>query len=228
MNNQTASTTVIEVEGKVPSADELSWIRLGHNLFKKSPDLANDIAKTFVTLSTTLITIYIGILTFLKIPESISVFDLSLVQRIIIAIIISSPFVLWALSIWKNVDVYSPRLIKCNLDCPQDIETSMKDIINNKNKELNKGRIFFLAGLFVAALIIIGSSSLTQTSSVKFIINEDHLLTFKNVPISIHNQTRITTSLTLIEEGDNFYKVRLESGKIIKFNKNIVEGVIYD
>lgn len=224
LTNNTASEQVTDVKGTKSSIEELRLVKLGFDIFKQSPDHADDIAKTLITLITTLITIYISILAFLQISERVST-QLSWVVAMLV------PIIFWIISIYFNVKVYLPDLTELHLDRPDIIQQNINTVIEKKSKNLRWGGVSFFVGLFSVVIIILLSSYLASSdldSSVHFVINEDYLPTFENISIDTNNQTRITTSLTLVEEGDSFYKVRLENGKIIKFNKNMVEGVIYD
>jgi hypothetical protein len=214
---------IISVVGTRPSINDLEWIKLGQNIFENSPGLADDIAKNFVTLNTSLITIYTGILAFLKISEEIFTFFPAWISWIMISV----PIILWLLSIYKNVDVYSPRIVEFDLESPQSIKEEMNFIVKEKSKALKWGKIFFLFGLFMAALIIIAGCSLTQTKSVQFIISEGELPVFENMSIEINTKTMTTASLTFIDEEDTYYKVRLNNGKFVRFNKDLVDGIIY-
>lgn len=226
MNNNTAPGQAPKIiKGRKPNTRELMLLKLGFDIFKQSPDHADNIAKTLITLITTLITIYISILAFLQVSERASTIKPSWVYAMLI------PIIFWIISICFNVKVYLSDLAGLHLNRPENIQDYMNFIIKNKNKHLRWGGVFFFVGLLSVVFIVIYSSHLASSdldSSVQFVINEDYLPTFENISIDTNNQTRITTSLTLVEEGDSFYKVRLENGKIIKFNKNMVEGVIYD
>jgi len=226
LNNNTAPGQAPKVIiGRKPNTRELILFKLGFDIFKQSPDHADNIAKTLITLITTLITIYISILAFLQVSERASTIQPSWVYAMLI------PIIFWIISIYFNVKVYLSDLTGLHLNRPETIQDYMNFIIKNKNKHLRRGGVFFFVGLLSVVFIILYSSHLINSdlnSSVQFVINEDYLPTFENISIDTNSQTRITTSLTLVEEGDSFYKVRLENGKIIKFNKNMVEGVIYD
>jgi hypothetical protein len=215
--------SIKRISGSRPSADDVEWIKFGHDLAKQSPDLANNIAKDLITLNTSLITVYTGALAFLKIPGKINI----LLPTWLSWILVASPIILWLLSIHNNVAVYSVRLIKFEENNPEEIRKAIENVTIEKFKSFNKGKIFFFIAILIASFIIITGCSFNQTRSVQFVINKDYSPVFENMSIDVDNQSMTTTYLTLLDEDEVHYKVRLSNGKIISFSKNLVTGIIY-
>lgn len=60
------------IEGRKPSEEDLEWIKSVRELINGGPDRVDNEANSLVTLGSTLLTAYIGALTFLKISDEIN------------------------------------------------------------------------------------------------------------------------------------------------------------
>lgn len=85
---------------------------------------------------------------------------------------------------------------------------------------------FVISIILMICIIIIGVNSY-HPLPVQFIVAKDNVPLFENMSINIDNQTMNTIPMILIAESDKYYKVQLDNGKVIQFNKDMVKGMMY-
>lgn len=113
-------------------------------MYNETPKSLVDAATTFVTLEASLLTVYIGIFTFLKINEKLNTGNIIIYIAFIIA--------LWLLSIVFTSLAIIPFWYDTNLISPDSITESVKELVDWKQRVL----IFGLISLILALLASIG------------------------------------------------------------------------
>lgn len=81
--------------------------------------------------------------------------------------------------------------------------------------------------LILAFSILIISLNSYEPVKVQFIVDQDYVLNFDNMSVTVDNQTMITMPMTLISEDDTYYKVKKDNQTIIRFKKDMVKGMVY-
>lgn len=75
-------------------------------------------------------------------------------------------------------------------------------------------------------ILVIGVASYVPIP-VQFVVNKDQVPVFTNMSINVDNQTMTTMPMTLISEDDKYYRVKTNNQTIIRFNKDMVKGMVY-
>lgn len=141
MNEQKA----IICEAHAPSDDSLFWLDVGREMIKGSVSVANDVAKQLVTLSTALISAYLGAAKFLGLTAGSS--D----ARLTFAL----PIVFWLLSITSALCVIMPKAYEVNMISPDEIKTAKQDAIDRKRKWLICTAALFITGIIAVSFVML-------------------------------------------------------------------------
>lgn len=79
------------VKGEEPYEEDLEWLKYGRVMIQESPKVLDEAAKSFLTLGSSLLTVYTGALTLFKLNARASdLFDWA---------VICTPIILWLLCI---------------------------------------------------------------------------------------------------------------------------------
>lgn len=215
------------INGEEASQGDVDTVNKGQNLIMNAPDRLDSIASTLITLNTVFLGVYTGALTFLKIPENISSWPYSM---IILAIpLISSLFSLLICGI-----EYFPQWIDFLPNTPKEIKDNVKKVTNSKYFWVALGSILFFAAILIASLIIFfggiykAPSSPANSSIVQFIVSQDEVLFFKNLNLTVSDDSLRTSNLTLIDSQNGTYKIQVPGdNRNITLNQSLVKGIIY-
>lgn len=147
--------------------------------------------------------------------------------------------VIIAIIIW-TVFTISDKFLEKTADKKITVFKSI-NVVNNKNNLLidvlsrNNSRkycfdIIVFIGLCIVIIgyiiFVIGVASYVPIP-VQFVVNKDQVPVFKNMSINVDNQTMTTMPMTLISEDDKYYRVKTNNQTIIRFNKDMVKGMVY-
>lgn len=204
--------------GRPVTPDEESWLSYGIELVKKSPDVLNEVSKYYITINTSLITIYATALTLFKISGKFSI-NLSIITAL--------PVIFWISSILLNSSVYFPTKTKFVLN---DAENIMKSIITRSNRKyelLKLATFLFVIGIALAFYVIISGTGAQEPQYVKLIIKSDGGYLFNNYTTYLNNDTLETEPLYLVDVKENTYVIKAPNTTKLEFNKNIVLGIVY-
>lgn len=167
------------VRGEKPSEEDIEWLKYGRELIRGSPSIIDENAKSFVTLSSTLLTIFTGAVTLFKFNER-------LVLAYINWIIITIPIVLWLLSIVCNVYVYFPGKYRFDNSCTTELVKTSKKINDIKYNRLKFGAIFFILAIICSILAVLWMGSQMLPLSPQATNNMIYLVSVSNNPVK-HN-----------------------------------------
>jgi di/tricarboxylate transporter len=212
------------LNARKPTEDETAWITYSRDLIKASAKILDDEARALVTLGSSLITLYIAALTFLKLP---GFFELQFNQRFLIIIL---PIVFWLLSIAFNLYVYFPGKYKFSTKFPDVTKRELDRAINKKYNRLRIGSVFFFIALILATFSLSFASTLEpqiEHREVQFIVPKEKLETFENMSLYIENNSLRTKNVTLVNVTNDSYWARLPNGMTVEFKKGLVDGIIY-
>lgn len=134
------------LKGRKPSKETIETLEFGRKLYNETPTSLVDAATTFVTLETSLLTVYIGIFTFLKINEKLDTSNINIYIAIIIA--------LWLLSIVFTSLAIIPFWYDTNLISPDSITESVKELVDWKQRVLIFGLLFLILALLASIVLI--------------------------------------------------------------------------
>ncbi len=212
------------IDGRPVTGKDLETINLGRDMFKQSPDIIDNSAKSMVTLSTSLIAIYTAALAFLKVPDKLGMMPYGIGWALM-----AIPIIFLFASMECNVSVYDPKKSIIDPDSPESIKKTIKEICERKYRTLAKGRYLFVAALAIAAaLVLLGSSYQVEPKNVQFCVVNSQAPQFKNMSISVDSSTMRTSPVMLLQETDKTYKVQLtDSKQVVVFNKDMVTGLVY-
>jgi hypothetical protein len=211
-------------QARKPTENEIAWVTIGRDLIKGSAKILDDEAKALVALGSSLITLYIVALTFLKTPDT---FDLPFNQILMITL----PIIFWLLSIAFNLYVYFPGKYKFSTKYPELTTIELDRAINKKYNRLRLGSTFFLIALILTTFTLAFASTLKQQiepKEVQFIVPEERWQTFENMSLYMENKSQKTKKVILVNATDDSYWVSASNGMMVEFKKELVDGVIYN
>jgi hypothetical protein len=142
------TSKAIRVQGEEPSEEDMKWLSYGRKLFEESPNVLDENAKSFVTLGSTLLTVYTGALALFKFNEVLNRPWYNLV-------IMALPIFLWLLSISFNAYVQFPGRYEFARDSPTDLMKIPGLISKKKYFRLKIGAIFFILALGASSFSIL-------------------------------------------------------------------------
>ncbi len=102
------------IQGEEPYEEDLDWLKYGRVMIQESPKVLDEAAKSFLTLGSSLLTVYTGALALFKFNERASD-PLSWA-------VICTPILLWLLCISCLAYVYFPDRLRFHKNSPTDIE----------------------------------------------------------------------------------------------------------
>jgi hypothetical protein len=135
------------ISGNKPSEEDLEWLKYGRDLVKESPKILDEAAKSFLTLGSSLLTVYMGALALLKPSET--------VYGPFFWAIICTPIVLWLFCIGSITFVYFPDRWNIQTNCPSNIEKVTQDISRKKSCMFKIGSILFVAALTATSISVV-------------------------------------------------------------------------
>lgn len=135
------------VQGEEPYEEDLEWLKYGREMIKESPKVLDEAAKSFLTLGSSLLTVYTGALALFKFNEKASG-PLSWA-------IICTPILLWLLCISCFAYVYFPDRLRFRKNSPSDIEEATIDVSRKKSRRLKIGSVLFVAALAATSISIV-------------------------------------------------------------------------
>lgn len=127
------------VRGREPFEEDLEWLKYGRDTVRESPKILDDAAKSFLTLGSSLLTVYTGALALFKLIEKAS----DPLSWAIICI----PIALWLLCISCLAYVNFPDRCRFHADNPNEIERVTRDTSRKKSLRLKIGSVLFVAAL---------------------------------------------------------------------------------
>ena len=122
-------------------------LELGQKLIVETFASYNEFAKTLISLSSTFIPLYLGIVAFLgiEIPQSA-------LHRVFLVI---SPSLLFIISCIISIISFLPRERNITLDNPQDLARTLVKSLRVKRRYILIGSGFFLVGLLLIIVLIL-------------------------------------------------------------------------
>ena len=133
--------------GEEPYEEDLEWLKYGREMIQESPKVLDEAAKSFLTLSSSLLTVYTGALALFKFNEKAS--------GTLAWAVICTPIILWLLCISCLAWVYFPDRLKFHKNSPSDIENVTVDVSRNKHNRLKIGTVLFVAALAATSISIL-------------------------------------------------------------------------
>jgi len=134
--------------GQLASDEDLEWINFGRKLRQNTPTVLDENAKSLITIDSTILTVYTGMITFFNIIGKIKP---SLLDYIILTI----PVIAWIFSISWNVFVYFPGKYEFKENSPTEIKDTLTTIIDKKYKRLKIGAIGFIIAIACTSIVMV-------------------------------------------------------------------------
>ena len=165
--------------GEEPYEEDLEWLKYGREMIQESPRVLDEAAKSFLTLASTLLTVYTAALALFKFNENAS----GLLSWAVICI----PIVLWLLCISLLAYVYFPDRLRFHKNSPSDIERVTVEVSRKKSFRLKAGSVLFVIALAATSISIVwlGAQPVgdvkTDEQTVQLLIEGDEASILKNL-----------------------------------------------
>ncbi len=166
------------VKGEEPYEEDLEWLKYGQVMIQESPKVLDEAAKSFLTLGSSLLTVYTGALTLFKLNARASdLFDWA---------VICTPIILWLLCISSLAWVYFPNRLRFNDRSPSDIAIVTMDVSRKKSLRLKIGSVLFVVALALTSTSILwlgaqpAKEELAEDKTIQLIVADEDILSELN------------------------------------------------
>jgi hypothetical protein len=166
------------IVGQEPYEEDIEWLKYGRQMIQESPNVLDEAAKSFLTLGSSLLTVYTGALALFKLNERASdLFDW---------VVICTPIVLWLLCISSLAWVYFPNRLRFNARSPSDIAIVTMDVSRNKRHRLKIGSVLFVIALALTSTSILwlgaqpAKEELAEDKTIQLIVVDENILSELN------------------------------------------------
>jgi hypothetical protein len=166
------------IVGQEPYEEDIEWLKYGRQMIQESPNVLDEAAKSFLTLGSSLLTVYTGALALFKLNERAS--------DLLDWVVICTPIVLWLLCISSLAWVYFPNRLRFNAKSPSDIAIVTMDVSRNKRHRLKIGSILFVIALATtsASILWLGAQpakeELAEDMTIQLIVADEDILSELN------------------------------------------------
>lgn len=188
------------IKGEKPFEEDLEWLKYGREMIQQSPKILDEAAKSFLTLGSSLLTVYTGALAIFKFNERMS--------NSLDWAIISIPILLWLLCISSLAWVYFPNRLRFNAKSPSDIENVTMDVSRKKSRRLKAGSFLFVVALAATSISILwlgaqpAKEELTENRTIQLIVaDEDILFQLNNSSALPENVAIITIPPAILSQA---------------------------
>lgn len=198
------------VQGEEPFEEDLDWLKYGREMIQDSPKILDEAARSFLTLGSSLLTVYTGALALFKFNDKAS----GLLSWAIICI----PILLWLLCISCFAYVYFPDRLKFRKNSPSDIEDVTVDVSRKKSRRLKIGSILFVAALAATSISIVwlGTQPVgdvkTEEQTVNLVIAEDEAAILRNLSGLPQDAPTGAYIIVILNDGNGTYQMQNASG----------------
>ncbi|GAB6264769.1 MAG: hypothetical protein STSR0001_02130 [Methanothrix sp.] len=147
-------------------------------MIQESPNVLDEAAKSFLTLGSSLLTVYTGALALFKLNERAS--------DLLDWVVICTPIVLWLLCISSLAWVYFPNRLRFNSRSPSDIENVTVDVSRKKSRRLKIGSVLFVIALALTSTSILwlgaqpAKEELAEDKTIQLIVADEDILSELN------------------------------------------------
>lgn len=178
------------IKGEKPYEEDLEWLKYGRVMIQESPKILDEAAKSFLTLGSSLLTVYTGALALFKFNERV----LDLFGWLVIC----TPIILWLLCISSLAWVYFPNRLRFNAKSPSDIEIVTMDVSRKKSHRLKIGSVLFVIALATTSgsILWLGSQpakeELTENRTIQLIVADGNIL------FELNNSSGLPESVAII------------------------------
>jgi hypothetical protein len=210
------------VDGLKPKTSDPTWLTYCPEWIKNSSKTLDDAAKNLVTLNTTLITVYAAALAYFG--------NLTKMSSDPFFYVLIVPFIPFFISIWFNLEVYSPRGKKIRCDQPETIKAAFNELNQKKDDNFQKGKIcFVIALIFVIGCLVQAGNATTEKygNNVQLVVKNENIPLIQNMSISFTPNSTVTTPLVLTKQLDKMYRVKISNGNEIEISKDLIVGIVY-
>jgi len=138
--------TVVVATGEVPSEENEYWVSVGREMVKESTNLANDVAKHLIVLTTALCTVYL---------TAGKQWNVSPTDERSLQVLVALPIVMWLLSMLLSMLAIFPKSYNVVSISPDDIKRAKKDAIKRKYRCLKGSMIFLMLGILAMTFAVV-------------------------------------------------------------------------
>jgi len=166
------------IVGQEPYEEDIEWLKYGRQMIQESPNVLDEAAKSFLTLGSSLLTVYTGALALFKLNERAS--------DLLDWVVICTPIVLWLLCISSLAWVYFPNRLRFNDRSPSDIAIVTMDVSRKKSLRLKIGSVLFVVALALTSTSILwlgaqpAKEELAEDKTIQLIVADEDILSELN------------------------------------------------
>ncbi|MDD5311504.1 MAG: hypothetical protein PHO26_00515 [Dehalococcoidia bacterium] len=197
--------------------DIKAWLKFGREMRQQSPDTLDKAANTFITVSTSLASVYATAFTVLNLLEK----EGAPLWMAALSI------VLWAATVILFVRVISPREYKYELDDVEQMKQFVAEASKTKYHRLTWALAMLIIAFTFSMFVLVGGSVFAGGTPVQLVISPENQANFQSLGLSIDQKGWTTQPLTLIKSDDKYYQVRLTDGTKINIKRDWIAGVVY-
>lgn len=179
------------IKGEEPYEEDLEWLKYGREMIQQSPKILDEAAKSFLTLGSSLLTVYTGALALFKFNEKAT--------DLLSWAVISTPIILWLFCISCLAYVYFPDRLRFRKNSPTDIENVTRSVSRKKSQRLKVGSVLFVAALATTSGSILwlgaqpAKEELTENRTIQLIVADEHILFELNNSSALPENVAIVT-----------------------------------
>ncbi len=166
------------IDGQEPYEEDIEWLKYGRQMIQESPNILDEAAKSFLTLGSSLLTVYTGALALFKFNERAS--------DLLDWVVICTPIILWLLCISSLAWVYFPNRLRFNDRSPSDIAIVTMDVSRKKSLRLKIGSVLFVVALALTSTSILwlgaqpAKEELAEDKTIQLIVADEDILSELN------------------------------------------------
>ena len=166
------------IVGQEPYEEDIEWLKYGRQMIQESPNVLDEAAKSFLTLGSSLLTVYTGALALFKLNER--------APDLLDWVVICTPIILWLLCISSLAWVYFPNRLRFNSRSPSDIENVTVDVSRKKSRRLKIGSVLFVIALALTSTSILwlgaqpAKEELAEDKTIQLIVADEDILSELN------------------------------------------------
>jgi len=166
------------IDGQEPYEEDIEWLKYGRQMIQESPNILDEAAKSFLTLGSSLLTVYTGALALFKLNER--------APDLLDWVVICTPIILWLLCISSLAWVYFPNRLRFNDRSPSDIAIVTMDVSRKKSLRLKIGSVLFVVALALTSTSILwlgaqpAKEELAKDKTIQLIVADEDILSELN------------------------------------------------
>lgn len=141
-------------EGESVTEEDSIWLEFLVARAKESVNLIEEAAKQIISLTTVSQGLYFAAISFGELKKSLVVMPLA--QQLPIVLALSTPILLWLISLHFATRVFIPRYYGMNFNSPDVARATYNDIVDFKKRQLNQAHSMLVLGFILLLINVVG------------------------------------------------------------------------